>query len=798
MNVGHRASSALKSLGGSFHRSSSQGAASPNNETYLPSNDVQPKNNISHVERADTKTNALRAAIMQTQLTDHGAGAIEFKRGSIVPKEELEKANQSFKAQALSKSAAAKKNGTGSYRAGGRRGSASGGLIPTAMELGQNENVQGDTASSLRTEQLKAQMPRFSTAKAQSFTESIVASFRGRGGRKGRESNQGNKVKPVEGGPGELVSVPEDKVVERSIGKSQTKLLALELARNKRMTENGELGPVQRNRRTTMQKIKKEIAEFHRAKKGCFNIFPICHPANPKRMHWDLLLAVVLVWNLIEIPFQVCFNVEAECMSGYDYFGLSQDIFFICDVIVNFHTGFIDDGKYNDNPRAVAHYYIHHGFWLDFVTSIPYSRVLNLVAGGFCPPEVEEGAGQDGSDLAVIPRLLRVFRIFKLVKLFRLVKLMNVISTWEDEAGIGFSRVLRMTTLFFQMLFLSHIAGCLFAYIALDAKENNGDVWTDDSWVVRYANSSMDEEIEISMFRLYTVSFYWAITTLTTVGYGDINPFTTEELILTVIVQFVGTLVFGYVMASITSVVSTEDMTAMLIKKKIGELNEYMTHRDLAEPLKMRIRLHYEYQWKRTTIYDEEEILSSLPPFLRMDVACSMNLDLVKNVPVLAALGDDCMAMLVTKLKPMQLIPGEMVVKKGTVGHEMYFITEGILDVYIGDDDDFPKVSLRVGSYFGEPAILASTPVKRSASIEARVFSQLESLSKQDFLAVADLFPDIMKMLAEVQTLTGSDAVAKEKKEQTKSIQKTEKNSERILDQLENIMKRLDAIEGKG
>ena len=185
---------------------------------------------------------------------------------------------------------------------------------------------------------------------------------------------------------------------------------------------------------------------------------------------------------------------------------------------------------------------------------------------------------------------------------------MNVISTWEEEAGIGFSRFLRMVTLFFQMLFLSHIAGCLFAFIALDGKKDNDDVWPDDGWVLRYANSTNDVTIENSKFRLYMVSFYWAITTLTTVGYGDILPFTSEEIILTVVVQFVGTLVFGYVMASITSVVSSEDMTAMLIKKKIGELNEYMAHRDLSQDLKLRIRSHYEYQWKRTTIYDEEEV----------------------------------------------------------------------------------------------------------------------------------------------------------------------------------------------
>ena len=115
------------------------------------------------------------------------------------------------------------------------------------------------------------------------------------------------------------------------------------------------------------------------------------------------------------------------------------------------------------------------------------------------------------------------------------------------------------------------------------------------------------------------------------------------------------------------------------------------------------------------------------------------------------------MAVLVTKLKPLQLIPNEICIAKGHIGHEMYFISDGILDVYLeytGGSDDFPTTSLEAGSYFGEPAILSKIPIKRTATVKSRTFSALEFLTKTDFMNVSEMFPSILKMLNEVESLT--------------------------------------------
>lgn len=50
---------------------------------------------------------------------------------------------------------------------------------------------------------------------------------------------------------------------------------------------------------------------------------------------------------------------------------------------------------------------------------------------------------------------------------------------------------------------------------------------------------------------IYVFSLYWVVTTLTTVGYGDIYGSGVSQFLFTMLVEFLGILVFSIIMSSV-------------------------------------------------------------------------------------------------------------------------------------------------------------------------------------------------------------------------------------------------------
>ena len=64
---------------------------------------------------------------------------------------------------------------------------------------------------------------------------------------------------------------------------------------------------------------------------------------------------------------------------------------------------------------------------------------------------------------------------------------------------------------------------------------------------------------DMSPSELYVTSFYFVVTTLVTVGYGDITAYNTAERIMCIFLMMLGVVSFSFATGAVASIISTYD-----------------------------------------------------------------------------------------------------------------------------------------------------------------------------------------------------------------------------------------------
>ena len=112
----------------------------------------------------------------------------------------------------------------------------------------------------------------------------------------------------------------------------------------------------------------------------------------------------------------------------------------------------------------------------------------------------------------------------------------------------------------------------------------------------------------------YVACLYWALATVSTIGYGDVLPVNHHERTFSVFVALIGVIIFAFAMGNITTLLASTQGARLRFDDKLRAVAEYLVFRDADSNLKRRITTHFGGAWRVSgELYEENELLNSCP-----------------------------------------------------------------------------------------------------------------------------------------------------------------------------------------
>jgi len=445
---------------------------------------------------------------------------------------------------------------------------------------------------------------------------------------------------------------------------------------------------------------------------------------NPKaswKEMWDLGVLFFILYSALIVPFRICFHAEA--VGNLLAFEIFISIFFIVDVCFNFNTAYAVEDKWVIAHSRIVERYLKSWFWIDAPSSLPV-ELMTLFAHG-----------DTNSHLS----LLRFLRMFRLLRLLRLLKVDIYIARIEEMLEINLV-ALRILGMVMRLLFIVHLLGCFWFYVAWCAVEAGENA----SWILAYEEGAAYDTSEVSTQYLYSV--YWALTTLTTVGYGDITPGNDLERAYCLFAMLVGAMMFGYMMSTIGSMVAAMDREAAIKEDRMDAVKEWMASRNIPQKLFQRVRKYYEHYYTKKSAFDEAEILHALTPGLRNECTAVLLRDTMGVFPLFALMGLDFQRAVYPLLKPVVYAHQDIIYGRGDNAEDTYFLRKGTVDVLSGGAGTEVLYRINQGQYFGEEVL---TNQKRSSQVMSNGMSEMWTLSKEELEGVIRRFPHLRAKLQE-------------------------------------------------
>ncbi|KAL1428641.1 hypothetical protein MTO96_002993 [Rhipicephalus appendiculatus] len=425
---------------------------------------------------------------------------------------------------------------------------------------------------------------------------------------------------------------------------------------------------------------------------------------------WLWILTWCVLYNAWALILRQTFT-ELQTSSVHLWFVADSfaDLVYLLDIVVQFRTGYLEQGLMVCEARKLAGHYVRSKpFLMDLLALTPLDLLQFQI--GIAP-------------LLRFPRFIKVYRCYRFY--------------YMVESRTIYPNLWRVVNLIHILLLLSHWFGC-FYYMLSEFENYDGD-WT-------YHKPDSPEWKALG--RKYLASLYWSTLTLTTIG-DLVTPSSNLQYIFTILCYLIGVFIFATIVGQVGNVITNRNASRLEFERLLDGAKLYMRHHKVPHQMQRRVQRWYDYSWSRGRMQgggDINSALGCLPDKLKTELALHVNLKTLKKVTIFQECQPEFLHDLVLKMRAYIFTPGDLICRKGEVAREMFIIADGILEVI--SETGKVLTQMKAGDFFGEIGILNLDGFnRRTADVRSVGYSELFSLSREDVLSAMKDYPEAEEIL---------------------------------------------------
>ena len=423
---------------------------------------------------------------------------------------------------------------------------------------------------------------------------------------------------------------------------------------------------------------------------------------------WNVVIFLAVTATALEAPFSITFKTRLQ--NWQVVLDVIISVIFACDVIYQLREKSKGKLVFNDKSER---YFWWGMLFIDIAAAIPYELISYVFAG------------VNGL------RILNYLRLFRLVRIIRLIQIIGKLTV--------IPHALRISIYVISFVFAVH--------------------WTSCAWIQIHPMDGMDNTSE------YIMAMYWTVTTLTTIGYGDITPSTNVGRLFTMVVMIAGVMVYGIVIGNISRIMVAGEKYKEKAREKMSDLSSFMKYYNIPPRLQQNVITYYQHILNKRLTDNDNKIINDLPQALQHELQIYMNMRLIRNLPIFKDSSQQCLKDLAAALEQKYYGPGQTVINIGEIGHEMYIIGHGVVEVILKDGNTV--ATLHEGQFFGEGALVRET--KRNANVRAQSYCDLYKLDKESFSRIVARYPELGSNIEKIALKRSGDKRRADDKDSDKS-----------------------------